>query len=82
MTVSLDQTIKIGPVRIAALSDCTMTANHRNGAVFVCGQKRPVAILIRQGAALIAFGPEGDPLTRKHVEKLCPGAWRAALEAR
>lgn len=82
MTVSLDQVITVGRLKIAVLSDCTMTANHRNGAVFISGQKRPVAVLIKQGAALIAFEPEGDPMTRERLEKLCPDAWRTAMEAR
>lgn len=82
MTVSLDQMITVGPLQIAVLSDCTISANHTNGAVFVSGHKQPVAILIRRGTAMIAFGPRGDPMTRKQVDILCPNAWRMAQEAR
>lgn len=81
MTVSLDPMITVGPLQVTMLSDSTVTARHRNGMVFVSGQKRPVAVLIKQSAALAAFGPEGNPMTRENVELLCPGAWRTASEA-
>lgn len=80
MTVTLDQVITVGPLRIAVLSDCTITANHRNGAIFVSGQKIPIAVLIRQDSALTAFGADGMPMTRDQIDKLCPDAWVKALE--
>ncbi|MGJ5620087.1 hypothetical protein [Sulfitobacter sp. MF3-043] len=82
MTVSLDQIIKVGPLRIALLSDRAVKAIHCNGFVFFTGRKHPVAVLIRQGAALNAYELDGHPLTRAHVEKLCPGAWRCVRDAR
>lgn len=82
MTVSLDRVITVGPLQIAVLSDRTITANHSKGAVFVSGQKRPVAVMIKQGAVLDVFGPEGSPMTREQVEVLCPGAWRKLLKSR
>lgn len=72
----------MGPLRIVALSDSTVAASHCKGCIFCTGQKRPVAVLIKHGKALTAFGPEGMPMTRAQVETLCPGAWRTALEAR
>ncbi|WP_390913761.1 hypothetical protein [Pseudosulfitobacter sp. SM2401] len=81
MTVSLDQMINVGPSRIAVLSDRAVKVIHSNGIVFFTGRKHPVAVLIRQGAALNAFGLEGNPMTREHVENLCPGAWRTVLDA-
>ena len=80
MTVTLDQMIEIGSYRVMAISDCVVCANHRNGSVIVAGQKRPVAVLIRQDSALMAFGADGMPMTRDQIEKLCPGAWVKALE--
>lgn len=82
MTVSLDQMIKVGPSQIAVLSDRTVKVIHCNGVVFFTGRKHPVAVLIKQGAALNAFALEGNPITREHVENLCPGAWRTVLDAR
>ena len=82
MTVSLDQMITVGPLRIAVLSDSAVNVIHSNGVVFFTGRKQPVAILIKQGAVLGAFGLDGGSMTREHVENLCPGAWRTALEAR
>lgn len=82
MTVALDQKITVGPLQITVLSDCTTTTRHTNGSVFVSGQKRAVAILIKQGAALTAFAPEGKQMTREQVDNLCPSAWRIVLEAR
>jgi hypothetical protein len=80
MTVSLDNMIKLGPLRIMALSEREITANHSNGAIFAYGQKRPIAVLIRRGDALDVYGLQGDPMTREQVETICPGAWRAALD--
>lgn len=82
MSVSLDQMISLGAVQIAVLCDCAVDAYHTDGATFVSGQKRPVAILIRQDMTLTAFSPQGDPMAREHVEHLCPGAWHRVLEAR
>lgn len=81
MTVSLDQMITVGPLQIAVLTDCTINVIHRHGIVFFTAHKRPVAFLIKQGEALSAFDPEGNPMTREHVENLCSGAWRTTLEA-
>lgn len=82
MTVTLGRIIELGPLRIVALSDNTVAASHCKGSFFGTGQKGPVAVLIKQGKVLTAFGPEGMPMTRAQVETLCPGAWRTALEAR
>lgn len=80
MTVALDKVVHIGPCQITALSESTVKATHCKETFLVAGQKRPVAILIKQGMELTAFEPDGTPITRKQVEKLCPGAWRRALE--
>jgi hypothetical protein len=80
MTVVLDKVVHIGPCQITALSECTVKATHFRATALVTGQKRPVAILIKQGMELTAFEPNGTPITREQVETLCPGAWRRALE--
>lgn len=82
MTVMLDKMKQLGPLHIMALSEHAVTAKLGKGMALVVGQKRPVAILIKQGKALTAFGPQGMPMTREQVETLCPGAWRTALEDR
>ena len=82
MTVFFDQMIAVGPLRIIALSECTIKVHHIEGTVFITGQKKPVAVLIARGMALTAFAPDGIPMTREHVEKLCPGAWLTAKGAR
>jgi len=82
MTVALDQMVTVGPLRIMVICECKVAAHQSEGAIFASGHKRPVAILIRHGAALDAFGLEGDAMTPKQVETLCPGAYRTALEAR
>ena len=81
MSVSLDQMIKVGPWRIMVLSECRIIANQNNGAMFASGCKQPVAVLIRHGAALSVFGPQGNSMTRAQVETLYPGVWRRALDA-
>ena len=82
MTVALDQMMTVGPLRIMVISECKVTAYQGHGAVFLTGHKRPIAFLIRQGAALDAFGLDGEAMKPKQVETLCPGAYRTALEAR
>ncbi|WP_373028164.1 hypothetical protein [Sulfitobacter sp.] len=79
MTVVLDQTMTLGPLRISVLAECRVMTGHAKGAVFVSAQKRPVAFLIKQDAKLAAFGPEGRPMSRAEIESLCPGAWQSAL---
>ena len=81
MTVSLDQLINVGPSQIAVLSDRAIKVIHSNGIVLFTGRKHPVAVLIKQGAALNAFDLRGNPMTREQMENLCPGAWRAMLDA-
>jgi len=80
MTVVLDKVVHIGRYQVTALSECTVQATHFRATALVTGQKRPVAILIKQGMELTAFEPNGTPITREQVETLCPGAWRRALE--
>lgn len=80
MTISLDQIIEIGPLRIAMLCERDVKVVHGDGVVFFVGRKTPVAVLIMQGAALNAFEPEGNPMTREHVDSLCPGVWRTLLD--
>ena len=81
MTVSLDQMIRVGPLRIALLSDRAAKGIHSNGVFFFTGRKHPVAVLIKQGAALNAFDLRGNPMTREQMENLCPGAWCTVLDA-
>jgi len=80
MTVLPDKVVQLGPCQITALSECTIKITRFRATALVTGQKRPVAILIKQDMELAAFEPDGTPITRGQVEKLCPGAWRRALE--
>lgn len=79
MTLSFDPPQQIGPIRVVALTRIRVAANHTKKALTVFGYKSPVAILIRQGAILEAFGPEGAPMSRDDIERLCPGAWDSLL---
>lgn len=81
MTVVLDQLVRLGKLHIAVLAECRVIAGHAKGAVFVSAQKRPVAVLIRQDTSVATFAPEGKPMSRREIEKLCPGAWQTALGA-
>jgi hypothetical protein len=82
MTVTLDKVFRIGTFQITALSESAIISEHIAGRVVVAGQKRPVAVLIRQGDVLTAFRPDGLPMTCEQVEGLCVGAWNTALQAR
>ena len=81
MTVVLDKVVQIGACQITALSERTVTATHCRATVLAAGQKKPVAILIRQGMELTAFKPDGTPLTQEQIEALCPGAWHTMLQS-
>ncbi|MEP1329929.1 hypothetical protein [Pseudophaeobacter sp.] len=81
MTVSLDQIVTVGPLRIAVLSDCRVSTNHTKEVLLFAGQKKPVAVLIKHNTTLTAFGVDGTPMTRDQIEALCQGAWRAVSQA-
>jgi hypothetical protein len=81
MTVVLDKVVHVGPYQITALSEYTVKATHCRSTALVAGQKRPVAILIKQGMELAAFDPDGTPITREQVEMLCTGAWRRVFKS-
>lgn len=81
MRPTLDHIIKVRSGWVAVLSDCTVSTHRANGAVFVSGQKRPLAVLIKQGATTKVFGPEGTPMTFEDLEARYPGAWRTVMEA-
>jgi len=79
MTLSFDQMLRTGPFRVVALTNATVTASHTKKAVSVFGCKSPVAVLVRQGATLKAFRPDGAPMSKDDIEKLYPGAWDRVL---
>jgi len=81
MTLSLDQMLRIGPFGIVALANTTVTVNYTQKAATVFGHKSPVAILLRHGATLQAFSPDGAPMSKDDIEKLCPGTWHRVLLA-
>ena len=78
MTIALDETVRIGPLKITALSETTVTIRKGTHSVLATGRKQPLAILICQSGTLKAYCPDGQPLSRSYVETLCPGAWQKA----
>ena len=76
MTIVLDGAIRIGETTIAAIA-------HRSaGCQDVCAvscqaAKHPVAILVGQDDAVIAFNLDGSSIAREEIEKRFPGLLRA-----
>lgn len=72
MTIVLDEAIRIGETTIAAIV-------HRSagcqdvGALSCQAAKHPVAILVGQDDANIAFDLDGSPIAREEIEKRFPG---------
>lgn len=74
MTVSLGQPVTVGGVRVAALSDTGWQAIDRSGAVLLSGYKRPLALLLQDGAIFCAVSTSGEALQAHQVDAICPGA--------
>ena len=81
MTHSLDQILRIGPFKVAALTSTKITSNHTRDMVTIFGHKIPVAVLVWHGVNVQAFKPDGAPMLQEDIENLCPGAWRDVLDA-
>jgi len=74
MSIRLDPPRRIGARRVAALVSTRIDRGRWPGGVSVFADKRPVAILIAEGATVRAFRPDGAPMTLAEVDVLCPGA--------
>ena len=81
MTVSLDNGVTISGVQVRALVRTTLTASHHSASFLVTGSKSPIAFLIFAGEMLRAVTPDGSPMSKDTVERLCPGAWDVARTA-
>ncbi len=74
MTVSLDPPRRAGGVTVAALCRCEVRARPATRGAVCSGRKRPVALLVLQGARILAIGLDGRPVDPDEIEALCPGA--------
>lgn len=71
MTARLDPPVVAGGLVVAAL--CRSGVRRVPGGV-VLGAKTPLAVLVRQGGEIAAFGASGAAMPLDRVERLCPGA--------
>ena len=78
MTLILDPVRASGDWSVAVLSETVIRARQAGGGVFATGSKRPVAVVVHDGAALHAMDLKGRPLDVTTLEEGCPGL-RAAF---
>jgi hypothetical protein len=72
----------LGPWRIAAIEETSLSAWSAGGRIGGGGEKRPLAILIDGPGGLRGTDPDGSALDREEIERLLPGALRRFAEAR
>lgn len=80
MTWRLDPPVAVGDLRLAALCDCAVEGWPMRGGARFQARKQPIAVLIRAGTRIDAFGPDGESLDLEELEEGFPGL-RAALMA-
>lgn len=78
MTVELETGLRVGGRTVAALVRRSVRSHGGRRGLSAWIDKRPVAILIVEGAGARAFDIQGNPLSLDEVERLCPGAAAAA----
>jgi len=78
MMVELDEVIRVGAITVAAL---VKRAVHGNAfcVLSICGEKYPVAVLIRRADITMAFEIDGPRITLDELEQRFPGQ-RAEFE--
>ncbi len=74
MTVTLENPVVMGETVVAALVRTSISQRQSERHVAVTGDRTPIALLVSRGERITALTPQGDPLTRMHIEDLCPGA--------
>lgn len=81
MTVELEPGLRVGDRIVAALVRQRVHSHCGRGGLSAWIEKRPVAILIVEGADARASDMNGDPLSLAEVERLRPGAADALRRA-
>lgn len=81
MTIALGHPVAVGDAVIAALVRNSISGNQSARHVWFTGSRSAVALLVRRGAEVTAFTPQGDPLQSEDIERLCPGAIDQFLSA-
>ena len=72
MTIVLDEAMRIGETTITAI--VRRSASCQDVCALSChAAKHPIAILVSQDDAIIAFDLEGSPIAREEIEKRFPG---------
>lgn len=74
MVVVLDAPLHAHGVVIAALARVMLVPMAGPQGLSVLGQKQPLAVLLHDGTALLAFDIAGRPLSGAEVDALLPGA--------
>ncbi len=78
MSLRLDPPVALGGHAVAVLCDCEAEGWPMGHGARFHARKIPVAVLIRTGEVLQAFGLNGEPLDLDALEDFFPGL-RAAL---
>ncbi len=73
MTRRLDPPVAIGETRLWALCDSHAAGWAFPGGAGFAASKRPLAIVIDDGATITAFDPGGRALAPDEIERLSPG---------
>lgn len=74
MTVVLETQRVFGKIIVAALVQNVIDEHHSPNYLAVTGERHPLAVLIRTGEQIVAFTPQGDPMTVGQIHQLKPDA--------
>lgn len=73
MTRRIDPPLRVGGIRLWALCDSHAAGWALGGGAGFAASKRPLAVVIDDGATVTAFDPGGRALTADEIERLSPG---------
>lgn len=81
MTARLEAPRRIGEVAVAAVVETRIDARAIGGTAVFSGTHAPRAILIARAGAVLAYTPDGRPLSLDEVTALVPDAIERLLSA-
>lgn len=73
MALTLDTPRAVGDLLVVALCDARVDRHPLPGGAGFFARKHPVAILMRRGARITAFAPDGEVLDLNTLERRFPG---------
>ena len=73
MTRRLDPPLRVGGIRLWVLCDRHVAGWALAGGAGFAASKRPLAVVIDDGATIAAFDPGGRALAPEEIETLSPG---------